>query len=237
VGAHPRFGVVDVVPFVPLDTDAGDHDRPAGSPPAAPTGDRLDAAIAARDAFAVWASETLGLPCFLYGPLAGGTGRSLPDVRRRAFRSLPPDFGPPAPHPTAGAAAVGARRPLVAYNLWLDGADAAVARTVASGLRSPQVRALGFDLAAGVQVSCNLLDPTSVGPAEVYDAVEALLRTAGPGGRHGGVIGRAELVGLVPAPVLERVPARRWAQLDLGPDRTIEARLGRQAPAGSAPTG
>src|SRR5262249_21687142 len=82
-------------------------------------------------------------------------------------------------------------------------------------LRSPQVRALGLDLGDGhVQVSMNLLDPASVTPADVYDAVAA--ETA---------VERAELVGLIPAPVLERIPVERWPALDLDPSRTIEARV------------
>ena len=206
-GAHPRFGVVDVVPFVPL-----------GTP-------ELGAPAAARDAFAAWASAALGLPCFLYGPLPGEGSRSLPDVRRGAFTTLAPDFGPPAPHPTAGAVAVGARPLLVAYNLWLEGAGPAVARRVAAALRGPSVRALGFDLPSGVQVSCNLLAPLEVGPAQTYDRVAALLR------KEGGLIRRAELVGLVPAAVLERIPPARWHELDLSPDRTIEARLEGRSPA------
>lgn len=209
-GAHPRFGVVDVVPFVPLDADLG-H------------------AVEARDAFATWAAETLGLPCFLYGPLPGGTERSLPEVRKSAFSTLQPDCGPAEPYPAAGAVAVGARPLLVAYNVWLDDADPGVARRVAAALRSPSVRALGFDLDSGVQVSCNLLEPLTTGPAGIYDRVDALLRTAGPGGEPGGVIRRAELVGLVPAAVLERIPPQRWAELGLSPDRTIEFRLGRRS--------
>ncbi len=210
VGAHPRFGVLDVVPFVPV-----------GSPD-------LDPAARARDAFATWAGRTLGLPCFLYGPLADGGTRSLPEVRRGAFKTFGPDTGPPTPHPTAGASAVGARRLLVAYNLWLAGADVGVARGVAAALRGPAVRALGFDLEHGVQVSCNLIDPVSVGPADVYDRVSALLGRAGtsalPGARDA-VIERTELVGLLPAAVLAKTPRDRWAELDLAPDRTIEARL------------
>ena len=202
-GAHPRLGVLDVVPFVPLGT----------TPP--------DAAVAARDAFCRWAGAALGLPCFRYGPLPDGAERTLPDVRRGAFDAVPPDAGPPAPHPTAGATAVGARRTLVAYNLWLagGGTTAALARSVARSVRGPAVRALGFELARGVQVSCNLVDPATVGPAEVYDAVAG--RLAGTGA----TIVRCELVGLVPASVLARTPPERWAALDLRVDRTIEARV------------
>lgn len=149
-GVHPRFGVVDVVPFVPLE-DA-----------------MIDDAVAARDGFARWAGDVLSLPCFLYGP-----ERALPDVRRGAFSALAPDTGPPERHPTAGACAVGARPVLVAYNLWLDRADLATATTIAASLRSRHVRALGLQVGDEVQVSCNLIAPDVVGPAAVYDRVTA----------------------------------------------------------------
>ena len=191
-GVHPRIGVVDVVPFVPL------------------AGATMADALAARDRFAAWAGEFLGVPCFLYGP-----GVALPDIRRTAFRSRVPDTGPAEPHPSAGAMAVGARPVLVAYNVWLApevGMDEA--RRIAAGLRSPEVRALGLDVGGRPQVSVNLVAPSVVGPARVYDAVAAVA-----------AVERAELVGLVPAAVLEAIPADRWPALDLEPGRTIEARL------------
>ena len=190
-GVHPRFGVVDVVPFVAL------------------AGSTLDDAVAARDGYAQWAADTLGLPCFTYGP-----ERSLPDVRRGGFATLAPDFGPAAPHPTAGSVAVGARPVLVAYNLWLAEPDLAHARSVARALRGPHLRALAFQVGQRVQVSMNLIAPDELGPADAYDLVA----------RHA-VIDRAELVGLVPAGVLDRIDPKRWAQLDLAADRTIEWRL------------
>ncbi len=76
------------------------------------------------------------------------------------------------------------------------------------------MRALGLDVGGRAQVSMNLVDPLVVGPAQAYEAVAALAPVAG-----------AELVGLVPAAVLEAVPADRWAELDLDPVRTIEGRL------------
>ena len=192
-GAHPRLGAVDVVPFVPL-LDAS-----------------LADAVAARDRFAAWAAEELGIPSFVYGP-----ERSLPDVRREAFAALAPDAGPPVPHPTAGAVCVGARPVLVAYNVWLGPAtDVATSRAVAAAVRGPAVRALGLDVGGRAQVSMNLVDPLAFGPDRAYDEVAALAPVA-----------RAELVGLVPGAVLEAVPERRWAELDLDPSRTIEARLG-----------
>ncbi|MBW3610838.1 MAG: glutamate formiminotransferase [Actinobacteria bacterium] len=191
-GVHPRMGVVDVVPFVAL-TDASMGD-----------------AEAARDRFTRWLGGELGVPAFRYG-----TGRaSLPEIRRRAFVDLAPDAGPASPHPSAGASAVGARLPLVAYNLWLAEPDLARARSLACSLRSPAVRALGLAVGDAVQVSCNLVHPTTVGPAQVYDAVAAQADIA-----------RAELVGLAPAAVVTAVAPRRWGQLDVSPERTVEARL------------
>jgi glutamate formiminotransferase / 5-formyltetrahydrofolate cyclo-ligase len=205
-GAHPRFGAVDVVPFVPL--------GPAG---------RLDAAVEARNRFAAWAGVTLELPCFLYGP-----ERSLPEVRREAFQTLDPDTGPSIPHPTAGATAVGARPLLVAYNIWITVSEGSetdpaaalgLARGIASSIRSPALRSLGLAVGTGAQVSCNLIDPHSVSLAVLFDTVSHLAEEAG------GRVERAELVGLVPAELLSSVPSYRWAELDLSQDRTIEARL------------
>lgn len=193
VGAHPRIGVVDVVPFVPLE------------------GSDLTAAVAARDAFAAWAGSELDVPCFVYGP-----ERSLPEVRRGAFTTMAPDAGPAAPHPTAGACAVGARQVLVAYNLWLHTRDLAAAKAIAAVVRSPAVRALGLAVGDAVQVSCNLLAPADVGPAEIFDEVAAVA-----------AVERAELVGLLPRAVLQSIQRARWAALDLAEDRTIEARLER----------
>ncbi len=190
-GVHPRLGAIDVVPFVPL------------------TGSNMTDAIAARDAFSEWAAAELDLPCFRYGP-----ERTLPEVRRDAFGSLAPDVGPPRPHPTAGATAVGARELLVAYNVWLAEPDVALARRVAAAVRGDGIRALGLPVGDRVQVSMNLIDPLRVGPAVAWDRVAELAEIAG-----------AELVGLVPEAVLEGVSAGRWDELDLAADRTIEARL------------
>ena len=205
-GVHPRLGAVDVVPFVPLDGDGS---------PVSGAADLTDA-IAARDRFAGWAGRFLDLPCFLYGP-----ERTLPTVRREAFHQRAPDTGPDRPHPTAGACAVGARPALVAYNLWLTTADRSVATAIAAAVRGPAVRALGLATAGTTQVSCNLVDPAAVGPAQVYDAVDRSARAAGT------TIERAELVGLVPAAVVKGTPRGRWKELDLDSERTVEARLER----------
>ena len=198
-GVHPRIGVVDVVPFVPL----GDA--------------TLDDAVAARDAFCGWAADELALPCFRYGP-----ERTLPEVRRGAFGALQPDDGPAEPHPTAGGCAVGARPVLVAYNLWIDG-DAGTGRAVASAVRGDGIRALGLDVGGRAQVSMNLVEPWRVGPVAAWDRVVPVA------GAHGAAVTGAELVGLVPEAVLAAVDEARWHELDLGADRTIEARLAARA--------
>ena len=81
------------------------------------------------------------------------------------------------------------------------------------------MRALGLEVAGTTQVSCNLVDPFVLGPAQVFDTVCRLARDAGTS------VARAELVGLAPAAVVDAVPAARRHDLDLDPDRTIEARL------------
>jgi glutamate formiminotransferase len=194
-GAHPRIGVVDVVPFIALQG--------------------LDESVArtARDDFARWAADELGVPTFLYG-----TERTLPEIRRTAFDDLLPDHGPLSPHPTAGAIAVGLRPPLVAYNLWLIEPDLALARRIAASLRSPSVRALGLAVGDQVQVSMNLIDPMVTGPHRVHALVAKQAR-----------IDRSELVGLLPDAVLRRIDPSRWEQLDLAEDRTIEWRLAERA--------
>jgi glutamate formiminotransferase len=211
-GIHPRFGAADVVPFVPLD-----HRGP-GDP-------AWDEVLGARDRLARWAGEQLQLPCFLYGP-----ERSLPEVRRRAFTSLDPDTGPRLAHPTAGAAAVGARPVMIAYNVWI-GEDPergvgvnrpsplTVARSLAAELRGPAVRSLGLGVEAGAQVSFNLIDPAAVSVVDVYDAVATAAE------RRGCRVLRGELVGLVPAASLTVIPRGRWPELDLSEHRTIEGRM------------
>jgi glutamate formiminotransferase / 5-formyltetrahydrofolate cyclo-ligase len=207
-GAHPRLGVLDVVPFVPY-------------APGAPAPDDLTEAVAQRDGFARWLGEELGVPSFLYGPLPGGRARTLPDIRRRAFGGsadgLTPDYGPAQADARRGATAVGARRVLVAYNVWVS--PAPVARRVAPLVRRPEVRALGLVVGSRAQVSCNLVDPDRYGPEQLYDAVTTLVREAG------GRVEGAELVGLIPEAVLAAVAPRRRPELGLSEDGTVESRL------------
>jgi glutamate formiminotransferase len=197
-GVHPRLGVVDVVPFVALDED----ERPV--------------ARELRDATARWVAHTFEVATFLYGDLGDGTSRSLPDVRRLAFKGLAPDFGPGQPSPTLGAVAVGERTVLVAWNIWLSNTTLDRAREMTKSLRGPYVRALGFEVGSEVQVSCNLLDVSECPPSIVFDLVESMLRDS----EH---VTRTELVGLAPKSLLDAEDPRRWAQLDLSPETTIEA--------------
>ena len=195
-GVHPRIGALDVVPFVSL-VGGPLRDGP------------LAFAIEARDGFARWAGRDLNLPCFLYGP-----ERGLPELRKAAWSTLEPDTGPSSPHVSAGAAAVGARPALVAYNLWLAESGLDDARRVAAAVRGPYLRTLGLATATAVQVSCNLIAPWKVGPGDAFDAVASRA-----------CVDRAELVGLVPLAVLDAEPKHRWEELGLSRSATIEARL------------
>ena len=195
-GVHPRLGIVDVVPFVPIGVPIG-QDMDLGD------------ALLARQVFAEFAATDLGLPCSFYGP-----ERTLPEIRRRAFVDLPPDLGPAEVDPRRGAVCIGARLPLIAYNLVLQQQDLALAKSVSKTLRSPEIRALGLAVGDDVQVSCNLVAPWHLGPAECYDAVREMAE-----------IRSAELVGLLAAELLDHIAPNRYRELDVDPDRTIEARL------------
>lgn len=199
-GVHPRFGVVDVVPFVALDPE-----------------EALEA-VTLRDETGAWIADTFHVPVFLYGPVDGGF-RTLPDVRKLAFRTLMPDLGPKSAPATLGASAVGARDLLVAWNLWLRGVTLGEARAIARAVRRNEVRALAFQVGDQVQVSCNLVAPLVVGTSVVFDRVTSLLPARG-------TVARAELVGLAPKALLEMEDRTRWSQLDLSEERTIEGRIG-----------
>lgn len=203
-GVHPFLGALDVAPFVPLE---------AGQMPAA-----VDAALRAADELA-----GLGLPVFLYGEAASNAGRAaLADHRRGGLARLsermasgewPPDRGPSRPRPTGGAVCVGARPPLVAFNLLLDTDQLAAAKRIASALREsggglPGVRALGFFLRSRgqAQVSVNLTDCDRTSLLDVVHRADELAAEAGVR------VVETELVGLAPRRV---VPAGGAAALRL----------------------
>jgi glutamate formiminotransferase / 5-formyltetrahydrofolate cyclo-ligase len=205
-GVHPRLGAVDVVPFVALEGDSG-------------------AAVSAAQRWAARAAAELGVPVFLYGQ-ADPADRSLPETRREAFTSRAPDFGPPVPHPSFGAVAVGARPVLVAVNCELEGLELDDAGRLAGEVRERDgglhgVRALAFPLASRgrVQVSMNLVDLAATGVEAACEAVRRLAREAE------GEVAAVELVGLAPAAELDRLSPGFLVWSGLDPGRSIEARL------------
>ena len=208
-GVHPRLGVVDVVPFVPLGNAS------------------MADAVTARDDFARWLSDELAVPSFLYGPpsalhhdQSAENGRTLPEIRRGAWTDLSPDCGPTAPHSSAGAVCVGARAPLVAYNIWLrPGSDWSRATAITAAIRSPEIRALTLRVDCHIQISTNLIAPLITGPADLYDQVRTLGSTSGID------IERAELVGLIPQAILDQTSRADWPMLDLSVEQTIEYRI------------
>jgi len=218
-GQHPRMGAIDVLPFVPL-RDAT----------------MADAIALARSVGARLGSE-LSLPVFLYESAAARPERrNLANVRAPQFEGLRdllgtdpawrPDFGPDRIHPTAGAVAVGARMPLIAFNLDLETDDVDVAREIARKIRErdgglPGIKALGLYLERRrcAQVSINVCDYTKTGLLAVFDAVERLATPRGTSIRAG------ELIGLVPAAAFPEDGARRLKLAEFSPARILENRL------------
>lgn len=215
-GVHPRVGAVDVVPLVPL--RAGE----------------LEAAIRAARRVAARLGEELGLPVFLYGE--AGAGRrpaffrrgGVDELRRRIEAGeLVPDAGPRRVDPRVGVALVGARKPLVAYNVELAEAGVAVAREIAAAVREssggmPGVQAIGLRLprSGRVQVSMNVVD---LDRAPLHEVVRRVEREAA---RRGARIGGYELVGLVPARVLEEAAAAGSPVPGVDESRVLERLLG-----------
>jgi glutamate formiminotransferase len=190
-GEHPRMGAMDVVPFVPF----ADTPMSACVELAHRTGARL--------------ARELGLPIYYYGEAARiPERRQLERVRRKGFEELRehigdpdrvPDEGPRTIHPTAGATAVGARIPLIAYNVNLKTRDLGVAKEIAKTIRAssgglPNVKALGFDLADRglVQVSMNLTDYRVSNMWRVFTAIQA------EAAKHGVEVAESEIVGAIP---------------------------------------
>jgi glutamate formiminotransferase len=198
-GEHPRVGAVDVVPFVPIE------------------GAMADCVLLARTVGAAVA-ERFGIPVYLYEEAAiDPTRRNLEDIRRGEFEGLAakmaaaewkPDFGPAAPHPTAGATVIGARPALIAYNINLGTDRLEVAQQIAAAIRFSSggfryVKAIGVRLEHRglVQVSINLTNYEKTPMFRVFEAVKHEAE------RYGVQVVESEIVGLVPAPALTAAAA------------------------------
>jgi glutamate formiminotransferase len=214
-GEHPRMGVLDVLPFVPLEGATMD--------------DAVRLAHRAGEGLG-----SIGFPVFLYGFAATTQHRrSLPDIRRGGYGGVSsrleeplwkPDYGPQTLDPRRGAVAVGARPFLVAFNAYLDTDEVEVARTVARRVREsggglPAVRALGFGVGGKAQVSMNLTDLEQT-PIPV--ALEAV-RSAAAG--LGASVESTELVGLAPLEALLQTARYYLGLRELDAQHILESRL------------
>jgi glutamate formiminotransferase len=217
-GEHPRVGAVDVVPFVPIN-GVTMQDCVA-------LAKRLGAEVAAR----------FGIPVFLYEEAAAEPGRRrLEHIRRGGLEGLAarmatgdwrPDFGPTAPHPSAGASVVGARAPLIAYNVNLQSDRLDIARTIAAAIRESggglrHVKAAGFrlDHRGIVQVSMNLTNYAETSIVRAFDAVRD------EAAKHGLPVLESEIIGLVPAAAIEDGTVEHVQLARFGADQILENRL------------
>lgn len=204
-GEHPRIGAADVIPFVPV------------------RGISLgQCAVLARQAgMAIW--QRFGVPVYFYEAAASRPDRvNLEDVRRGQFEGLSrdairdatrrPDVGGPELHPRAGASAIGARKFLIAYNIYLKtdgGPDVGLARAIAKEIRAANgglfgLKAMGVVANGRAQVSMNITDFVKTPVARVHAAVGELAR------KHGGEIAEGELIGLIPEEAFE--PKAAWVR-------------------------
>jgi glutamate formiminotransferase len=217
-GEHPRVGAVDVVPFVPIE------------------GVTMEACVALAKETASAVAERFGVPIFLYEDAAADPSRrNLEDIRRGEFEGLAekmrqagwrPDYGPAQPHPSAGASVVGARMPLIAYNINLATDRLDVAKRIAAAIRQSSggfryVKAMGIRLEDRgiVQVSMNLTNYEKTPIHRVFDVVR---REAA---RYGVNVLESEIVGLIPSAALVAT-AGHYLQLErFTPDQVLENRL------------
>ncbi len=198
-GVHPRIGAADVIPFVPV------------------KGIKLEQCVllARQAGLEIW--RRFGVPVYFYEAAAARPDRvNLEDVRRGQFEGLRdavekdpsrrPDLGGPALHPTAGASAVGARKFLVAYNIYFDSADVAMARAIAKEVRAAGgglkgVKAMGVMAQGRAQLSMNITDFDATPISEVYRKVLSLAA------RHKVALAEGEVIGLIPEAACERESA------------------------------
>jgi glutamate formiminotransferase len=223
-GAHPRIGAVDVIPFVPLGTT------------------RLEECVDLARRFGEQVAMRFDIPVYLYGEAAlRPERRRLAEVRRGQYEALrdeigtnparAPDFGPARLHARGGAVAVGARKPLIAFNINLRTDELAVAIKIATMIREssggmPAVQAMGVllenpGMPPMAQVSTNLVDWERTGIAAVVKEVRRLAREAGTDIDH------CELIGLAPTGALLEVAADTLGLADFSADQALELRLAR----------
>jgi glutamate formiminotransferase len=223
-GAHPRIGAVDVIPFVPLGTT------------------RMEECVDLARRFGEQIATRFELPVYLYGEAAlRPERRRLADVRKGQYEALKeelgvnpardPDFGPKRLHPRGGAVAVGARKPLIAFNVNLATDDLAIARRIAETIREssgglPAVQAMGVLLENPgepryAQVSMNLVDWERTGIPRVVHEIRRLARASGTDIDH------CELIGLAPAGALLEVAADTLGLRGFSADQALELRLAR----------
>jgi len=228
-GQHPRMGAVDVIPFIPIE------------------GVTLEECVELARRLGRRVGEELGIPVFLYEAAATRPDReNLADVRRGEFEGLAdrigkdpdrvPDFGPGKIHESAGAVAVGARRPLVAFNANLATPDVAVAKAIAKAIRFADgglryVKALGFAIRDGrqAQVSMNLVNTDGTPIHRVLALIDAEAR------RHGTYVTGCEVVGLVPQGALLDAAESTLRLENFRRDQVLEIRM-RRPPAGAGVT-
>jgi glutamate formiminotransferase len=217
-GEHPRLGAVDVVPFVPIE------------------GVTMAECVALAKKVGAAVAERFKVPVYLYEEASAKPARkNLEDIRRGEFEELAakmaspdwtPDFGPASPHPSAGASVIGARMPLIAYNVNLATDRLDVAKKIAAAIRQSSggfryVKAAGFKLEERgiVQVSMNL---TNYEKTPIFRVFEVVKREAA---RYGVSILESEIVGLVPSAALNAA-AEFYLQIEgFKPDQVLENKL------------
>lgn len=214
-GEHPRMGAVDVVPFIPV--------RDATMPDCVALAKEVGRAVA----------ERFGVPMFLYAEAAANPNRKvLANIRKGEFEGMAaklqdpawaPDFGPHAPHASAGVSAVGARCFLIAYNLQLDTPDLKVAQAIAKAVRASSgglmnVQAMGVFLADRnqAQVSMNLLNYEKTPIHRVQELVKA------EAARFGARVVGSEIVGLIPQAALLEAAAHYLQVENWAPGLVLE---------------
>ncbi len=217
-GQHPRMGAVDVVPFIPIRNVTVEE------------ADKLAKEVAAE------ASRLYGLPFFLYEKSASAPHReNLANIRKGQFEGMSekmkdemwkPDFGPETIHPTAGVTAIGARMPLVAYNVNLATNNLDIANAIAKNVRHINggfrfVKALGIELEDRgiVQVSMNLTDYTK---SSIYRVFETIKMEAQ---RYGVAVVGSEIVGLVPLQAIVDTADYYLRLENFNFDQVLETRL------------